>query len=263
MTLNLPVHPRLRHPLTGEPLQAIYVDKHGRARWPVVGAAPDDPPKDPPKDPPNDPPSDPPKDPPADPPKDPPSDPSDKDLGFPKDTPVAEMSYEQQAAYHRYHSRKHEQRHKQWRDVFGDKTPEQAKADRDELEELRRGKRTESENAVEDAKKTAREEVTREYGTKLVRAEFRAALKNLEGVDQRDGTDKRDRIIDGLNLADYLTDSGDVATDKVNSYAADIAPADTGAGGHHADYGGGPRNRTTPSGVGAGRDLYAESRGKK
>lgn len=37
---DLPVHPTLRHPLTGEPLQAVGVI-NGRAIWPVLGGAPD------------------------------------------------------------------------------------------------------------------------------------------------------------------------------------------------------------------------------
>lgn len=61
---HLPTHPRLRHPLTGEPLRAVGYSRRGPI-WPILGAAPDDPPADPPAD---DPPGD---DPPAD---DPPED---------------------------------------------------------------------------------------------------------------------------------------------------------------------------------------------
>lgn len=57
---HLPTHPHLRHPLTGEPLRAVGFSRRGPI-WPILGAAPDDPPADPPADPPSD-------DPPADPP---------------------------------------------------------------------------------------------------------------------------------------------------------------------------------------------------
>lgn len=52
---HLPVHPRLRHPLTGRPLQAVGIGKRGPI-WPVLGASDDPPADDPPGD---DPPADP------------------------------------------------------------------------------------------------------------------------------------------------------------------------------------------------------------
>jgi hypothetical protein len=39
---DLPVHPTLRHPRTGNRLRAIGVTRDGRAMWPVLGASPDD-----------------------------------------------------------------------------------------------------------------------------------------------------------------------------------------------------------------------------
>jgi hypothetical protein len=41
---DLPVHPTLRHPRTGAPLRAVGFTRSGRAMWPILGAAPDDPP---------------------------------------------------------------------------------------------------------------------------------------------------------------------------------------------------------------------------
>jgi hypothetical protein len=35
----LPVHPTMRHPLTGAPIQAIGVGRNGRPMWPVIGAS--------------------------------------------------------------------------------------------------------------------------------------------------------------------------------------------------------------------------------
>ena len=49
MTRPLPVHPTMRHPRTGQPLQALGFTRRGQAIWPVMGAA--DPPADPPKPP--------------------------------------------------------------------------------------------------------------------------------------------------------------------------------------------------------------------
>jgi hypothetical protein len=67
---HLPTHPRLRHPLTGEPLRAVGIGRRGPI-WPIIGASPDgDPPAgDPPAG--DSPKGEPGKDdPPADPPKD-------------------------------------------------------------------------------------------------------------------------------------------------------------------------------------------------
>lgn len=38
---HLPIHPSMRHPLTGEPLRAVYVDKHGTPRYPIMGGSED------------------------------------------------------------------------------------------------------------------------------------------------------------------------------------------------------------------------------
>jgi len=42
---DLPIHPTLRHPRTGEPLRAVGWWR-GRPMWPVMGASPDDPSND-------------------------------------------------------------------------------------------------------------------------------------------------------------------------------------------------------------------------
>lgn len=55
MTVVLPTHPYLRHPLTGDPLRAIYRTRAGRLVWPVIGAS--EPPADPAEPPAGDPPA--------------------------------------------------------------------------------------------------------------------------------------------------------------------------------------------------------------
>lgn len=63
---DLPMHPILKHPLTGLPLQALGYRRNGQAIWPIIGGSGDDDPKPPdpkPVDPPVDPkPGDPAKD---------------------------------------------------------------------------------------------------------------------------------------------------------------------------------------------------------
>lgn len=176
-------------------------------------------------------------------------------LGFPANTRAEDMTSEQQAAYYRHQARKHEDRNKEWQRTLDGKTAEEIKAEREELEKLRAKDRTEAENAVEDAKKSTKAEVVREFGTKLVAAEFKAVLAHVDA-------DRRGQIIENLNLTKFINDNGDVDTDKVKSAAVALAPADTGAGAKK-DFGGGRRTSESGTGVTSGRDLYQERHGKK
>lgn len=171
------------------------------------------------------------------------------ELGFPKDTPVKDMTGEQREKYWEHQAKKHEDRNKEWRNALGGKLPADLKADLDDLEALRAAGRTDHEKAVEEAKTAAKAETRAEYGAKLVAAEFRGALAHLVTVDDQGvrDTKRRDAIIDGLNLTTYLNDNGDVDTDKVTSYAAAIAPTDKGSGGRQ-DVGGGRHSGTNGGG---------------
>lgn len=160
------------HPLTG--VQAIGFTSRGPV-WPVMGGAPD--PDDPPNDPPNDPPA--------------------PDKGFPADTPVAEMTTEQQLAYYRHHNRKSGDVLKQ----FGGITPEQAKQAIAEAEQLRQSQLSDNERAIEEAKTaaatSAADEATSKWAPKVLRA---TAGRFIEG-DQLESflaiTDAKSFIKDG------------------------------------------------------------------
>lgn len=41
-SVGMPIHPSKTHPLTGEPIEALYVTKAGKICWPIMGAAEDD-----------------------------------------------------------------------------------------------------------------------------------------------------------------------------------------------------------------------------
>ncbi|GAA1909345.1 hypothetical protein GCM10009737_08230 [Nocardioides lentus] len=157
------------------------------------------------------------------------------DKGYPENTRVEDMKPEQQAAYYRAQARRHEHRNKELLDITGGKYGDDLKALLDERQALIDAGRTDAEKAVEDARREGHAKARGEYGTKLVAAKFEAALAHLD--EQR-----RDQIIEGISLEKYLTDSGDVATDKVRAYAATIAPTGKGSGERDPDYGGGRRN---------------------
>lgn len=245
--LNLPIHPSRRHPLTGEPLRAIWVRPDGRVMWPIIGAAPDDPPPadNPPAD---NPPADPP---PADkPPADPPG-----DLGFPKDTPVAQMKPEQQAAYWQHQSRKHEERATEYRSAAGGKTAAEVKADLENAAKLAREKLTDQERAVEEAKDAGRAEARAEAGPKAVKAALSLLLGDMPEAEQN-------AQIELLDLSKFLTETGEVDTAKVRLIAEKIAPAGKG-GDRVRNWPAGDRRTDKSSGVEGGRDLFKDRHGKK
>lgn len=180
-----------------------------------------------------------------------------EDLGFPKDTPVAEMTDKQQAAYWRHQSKRHESRATGLSKLTGGKTAEEIRAEQQELEGFRNASRTDSERAAKEAADKARSEERASYGSKLVAAEFRAALAHVDA-------DRRASIIEGLNLAAYLDEHGDVDTDKVTKYAETIAPAGT-ANQHQQrrDFGGGQRREGQAERGAAGRAMAEKRFGKQ
>jgi hypothetical protein len=207
----LPTHPTLVHPVTGKPLRAIFVSKSGRVFWPVIGAS------EPPAPPaPLAPPAPPAPTPPA--PPGPPAPPE----GFPPNTPLEQMSVEQREAYWKHHSRKHEDRAKQ----FGDLTPEQLAELREKAaraDALDEELASDKDKAVSEAKKAAKAESDATYQARLVRTEFKAALKGRVPDEELDT--RLTSITEPLDLSKFLTDTGDVDTVKVSTFVDSIAPA--------------------------------------
>lgn len=169
--------------------------------------------------------------------------------GFPTGTPVEQMTVEQQAAYYRHQARKHEDRNKDILKLTGGKYGDDLKADLEELATLRQARMTDSEKAVDEARRTALEEARREFGPRMARLAFETALAHR---------DDRDDLIAALNLTSVLTDEGDVDTAKVRTIVEKIAPADKGQGTQRHDFGAGRRGAgAVKTGVSAGADLYA------
>lgn len=187
----------------------------------------------------------------------------DTDLGFPKNTPVAEMTADQKAAYFEHKASKEEARRKGLSKVVGGKTAEQLAADLKELEELRTGRLSDNEKAIKEAADKARAEERGKVGGKLVTAEFRAALAHVD-------TDRRSSLIEALNLdipdvaRKYLNDDGDVDADKVKKHADSIAPPDTGnQQQRRRDFGAGQRRQGEPTRGANGKAEAARRFGKQ
>jgi len=178
--------------------------------------------------------------------------PADAGKGFPENTPLAEMTVDQQAAYWRDKAQKHERRASAYHTAVGGKTADEVRAELEAAATLRQSQLSDAERQLEEARNAARQEAAAQFGNKLVAAEFKAALAHVDG-------ERRDQIIAGLNLSAYLTDNGDVDTDKVSSYAAAIAPAVKDTGNDRHDFGAGRRGNgssSTKTGVAAGAALF-------
>lgn len=171
--------------------------------------------------------------------------------GYPDNTRPEDMKAEEQAAYYRAQARKHEDRNKDLLKLTGGKYGDDLKADLDELGKLRTDRLTDSERAVEDARKTAREEAQREFGPKMARLAFDTALAHR---------DDREDLIAALNLTSVLTDDGDVDTAKVRSIVEKIAPADKDKGAGRHNFGAGRRGGITKTGVSTGAEMFAARR---
>lgn len=163
--------------------------------------------------------------------------------GFPANTPVKDMTAEQQAAYWKHKARKHEARAEAARDTV--------KAERDRLKQATM---TDDQKAIEQARNEAAEAARTEERAKLlgqvVKAELRGALtaKKIEAA-------RINAALGPIDTKYFLTDSGEVDTDKVTEYADGFAPAGT----QWPDTGQGKRGSNGPAkGVDAGRDLYRD-----
>lgn len=238
MTLNLPTHPSMRHPLTGEPLTALYVDSKGRPRYPIMGGAEDDAAdtaakaaadvetkaaadaatakvaEDAKK--------------------------ADEDKpgeGFPANTPRAQMKPAEQIAYDAFHGRKHEQRATEYREAAGGKTAAELKADMAELATLRTSQLTDGEKAVETAKAEGRREASLAIAPQM----FDVALAHVE-------EDRRKVLLDSIDLSKVIKEDGIVDTAKVQAIANSLAPADKGTGGGKHDFGAGRRGDSRTAG---------------
>lgn len=245
---HLPAHPTMVHPKTGKPLRALFIDRHGRPRYPILGASPDDP---------DDKKSDDDKgDDKAGDAADDKGDDKKDDRGFPADTPVEQMSVEQQAAYWKHQSRTHEGRSKAYRTASGGKTPDELKGIVSEAEEARRNKLTVDEKALEDARNEGRSALLSELGPNAVRSSFDLLLGDMPQKD-------KDEHLDVLDLSKFLTDDHQVDTAKVRAAVKRMQP-DTGKGNQQRDYGQGPRGNTPAAGsVAAVRAERRAAREKK
>ncbi|WP_136032462.1 hypothetical protein [Microbacterium sp. PF5] len=117
----------------------------------------------------------------------------DDGAGFPANTPVKEMTPEQQAAYWQDKARKHEDRVK----AFGGKTPEEIAQLQAELDAARTASQTAEEKAIQDAKQEGRSEVLGILANERVTTAIERALQGREVDPATLLTLDRSQFIDG------------------------------------------------------------------
>jgi hypothetical protein len=168
--------------------------------------------------------------------------------GFPDATPWKDMPPDQQVAYWRHQSRKHEDRASSTADYDAIKT---------ERDQLKAKHQTADEKAIEDATKAAADTAAAaergKLAPRLVQAEFKALVAG------RIPAARLEAILAPLDHTKFLTGDGEVDTDKVQQYVDGLAPD----GKKWPDMGQGHRGSSgKTTGVGAGRSLYEDRRPK-
>lgn len=134
----------------------------------------------------------------------------------------------------------HEAEAAKWKELAR-KHEERAKANAaaaKELDQLRRQSMTDLEKAVDEARTQGRADGIREMGGRLVAAEVRAAAAGRLDADQLA------TLIEGINLAAFVDEAGDVDTAKVTRFVDGIvpkAPEDNGGTPMFPDLGQGAR----------------------
>jgi hypothetical protein len=179
------------------------------------------------------------------------------DLGFPPDTPVADMTPEQKAAFDRHKREQNKAERARWRSVTGDRTPEQLKADLDKLAEYEKAQLTPSERQLQDAREQATSETRAAMRAETATTIYETALETLN-VPEADIP----ALVRGFNATGFITDDG-VDRAAITSFAKKFAPAGT-ADQRRRDFGAGARGDSSQgTGVSAGRARYEERHPKK
>lgn len=265
---NLPFHPTLRYPaqhsLAGDAIQALYIDSRGRARYPMMGG-----------------------------------DGTGEggtggtggagggtgsgegaggtgggaggntggegDLGFPSNTPVAEMTPEQKAAYGRHKDAERRAKTNEWKSVTGERTPEQLKADLEELQQFRDSKKTDADKAIEEAEKRGRESATTESLNTAAKAILRANLSAQGYTDAENGeAGELTELTDSIAVKRFIV-NGDIDVDKLSTFAKKFTP--TAQVDDHQQrqrrWAGGQRPEGTPEAGAAGKAMADKRFGKK
>lgn len=159
----------------------------------------------------------------------------ERGLGFPENTPVAEMSADEKAAYWREQSKKQE---RIARDVQSE-----LKSVKDALEAQRQAQLSEDERKIEDAKNAARAE-----GESEATARFLSQIVTHELRHRGLSAETATATVEVLDLSKLTNEDGSLNTDRLDALAA--TSGSRGGGGSAAQLSGAPTGKK-PASVGA------------
>lgn len=178
---------------------------------------------------------------------------ADKDLGFPRDTPLAEMDTTQQLAYWKYHARKHE-------------GTANARADYDEQKAAAEKWRAHEEankkpeqKVLDQAAEQARVEERRKAAPRIVSAEFKSIAAD-EGLDKL----LLNVFLEDIDPLKYLDKDGEPDTEKIEKRVKALA-ANAGTKKQQRkreDTHQGYRRNEGATGISNGRSLFEERNNK-
>lgn len=169
-----------------------------------------------------------------------------KGAEFPADTAVNDMTPEEQAAYWKHQSRKHEDRVK----AFGKVTPEQAIKAAEDQEEARKKALSDTDRAVEEAREAGRKEASASAAKREADTALKVALRGRV-IDGAKAFDRPEFVKDGVADIEALT-----AWVEANSEPA-------GGPRKHVGLGQGKREPLHVSGRESGRAEAEKRFGKK
>ena len=164
------------------------------------------------------------------------------DPGFPANTPVKDMTAEQQAAYNLHQSRKWENRAK----AFGDWTPEKIQAIQDENQTLKTSQQTDADRAVDAAREEGRAEVRAELNRERATNALEKALT---------GRAPHASALLGLDVTRFIV-NGEVDTAAVTAWVADNSDEPSGQK-KNIDLGAGRRQQVQEAAGDRGRSEAA------
>jgi len=163
--------------------------------------------------------------------------------GYPKDTPVVEMTDKEQAAYWKFHSRQHEGVAKSRADY------DQQKADAEKWRQAQKDQMTPDQKAIDAAAEAARADERKKVAPRLVKAEFKALGKEVP-------KEILEAFLEDADPLKYLDDNGEVNTDKVQKRVEALTPKQEQRDRrqNHQGY----RKTDGVTSVSAGRSLFSD-----
>lgn len=193
--------------------------------------------------------------------------PAEEDLGFPKNTPVEQMTPEQSSAYWKNQSkvqqRAREDAEKATKayEKFG--TPEALQSAADAAEQARLAALGDNDRAIEEAKSTARAEgIAQGASTHLATAVTAMLIAHTKGASEtvEAATARVEAAIAFADLTKFVGDNGALDAAKVQTFATSIGSKDSGG----TDSGGFPlfesmQRQSTPAPGGTGSVAAIEA----